>query len=156
METLNFPSIDAEIKISDEGQAQIFDRIRRQWVALTPEEWVRQHVIAYLVDYLNYPAALMEVEKGLKSYIGKGRTDILVRNRKLQPLLLVECKAPSVKLNQKSLEQLFQYNLEYKAPILLLTNGLIHYCISIDFVNHDTRVLSQIPPYHSETSEQNI
>ncbi len=146
MEPLNFPPIEAKLK-RKEGRTLIFDPVRRLYVTLTPEEWVRQHVIYYLSQYLHYPLALMEVEKGHKNHLGNRRCDIIARNRKLEIIMLVECKASSVKLSETALNQLVQYNIEYKSPLLLLTNGLKHYCVRIDFQNQTTTLLEQIPAY---------
>lgn len=108
---------------------QVFDIIRKKYVILTPEEWVRQHVVHYLLQYHNYPKGLIKLEGGLKFHKLLKRTDILVHDHEGTPYLLVECKAPSIKINQKVIEQASIYNQKVSARFILLTNGMSHYCL---------------------------
>lgn len=123
---LNLPPIDARLKTTAEGPI-IFDRIRRKYVSLTPEEWVRQHFIHLLIDRLGYPTGLFKVERQ-HTYFGRlQRSDILVLDTDARPYLLVECKAPEVPINQKTLDQLAIYNKTLRAPYMASSNGLKHF-----------------------------
>ena len=132
---LNLPSYPAKIHVRN-GKNVIFDSLRKKYVALTPEEWVRQHVIAYLHCCKHYPLELMKVEGSIN--IGKlcRRCDIVVYSTNLTPILLVECKQPMVELSQKTFDQAARYNLALNVPFLFITNGLTHYCYSIDKNEH--------------------
>ncbi|MGZ3865515.1 MAG: type I restriction enzyme HsdR N-terminal domain-containing protein [Bacteroidia bacterium] len=123
---LNLPKADLRIS-NNKGVVQVFDVYRKLNVDLTPEEWVRQHVLHFLVAEKNYPQGLIEVEKSIKLFNTDKRVDILVRSSDLKPLLLVECKAPEVKLTQEELNQLGRYQITLNAPLCMLTNGLHHY-----------------------------
>lgn len=101
----------------------VFDALRRQWLVLTEEEWVRQNIVAYLVQVKSYPPALIALEKELVLYGRKKRFDVLVFDPQHRPWLLVECKAPSVPLSEEVLQQALRYNLSYPAPYIMLTNG---------------------------------
>lgn len=118
---LNLPPVDLRIE-----NGQVFDIIRKKFVALTPEEWVRQHVLHFLINEKKYPAGLIEVEKSIKLFNTDKRVDILVRNNKLEPVLLVECKAPEVAITQKEAEQLARYQITLNAPLSMLSNGIRH------------------------------
>ncbi|MBL7111505.1 MAG: type I restriction enzyme HsdR N-terminal domain-containing protein [Bacteroidales bacterium] len=126
MERLNLPTYSFKLK-SEEGRKLIFDEIRRKYVVLTPEEWVRQHFIHYLVDHKLYPATLIEVEKQFTHNHLTRRADILINNRSAVPVMLVECKAPDVKINQDTFTQAALYNLKFQLPYLVMTNGMKHY-----------------------------
>jgi predicted type IV restriction endonuclease len=127
MNRLNLPVFDYKVK-KEGGRHYILDLIRKKYVVLTPEEWVRQHVVHYLVDGLRYPKALFRVESGLKFNNLNKRSDILVHDRAGKPWLLVECKSPDVKLTQKAFNQIAVYNMSIGADYLAVTNGLIHFC----------------------------
>ncbi|MDR1155468.1 MAG: type I restriction enzyme HsdR N-terminal domain-containing protein [Bacteroidales bacterium] len=146
MTTLNFPSY--EVRTKAEGKRMlIFDRIRKKYVALTPEEWVRQHLINYLVSEKGYPATLISVEMPLKYVRVDKRSDVLVNDRNGQPLMLIECKAPEVALTQKVFEQIAVYNLTIQAPCLMLTNGLQHYCLAAATERSPACFLDKTPAY---------
>ncbi len=123
---LNLPEIIPNIKIED-GQTFIQDSIRKKYLVLTPEEWVRQHFIGLLCDHLRYPAGLIQVERQLEYFKSKKRSDILVLDQKGVPFLLVECKAYDVKINQGTLNQIATYNKTIKAPFIGVTNGMKHF-----------------------------
>ncbi|MGZ3864190.1 MAG: type I restriction enzyme HsdR N-terminal domain-containing protein [Bacteroidia bacterium] len=123
---LNLPKADLRIR-NHEGRVQVFDMNRKLNVDLTPEEWVRQHVLHFLVFEKGYPQGLIEIEKSIRLFNTDKRVDILVRTPDLKPLLLVECKAPEVKLTQEELNQLGRYQISLNAPYCMLTNGLQHY-----------------------------
>jgi len=144
--TLNFPPYEPRTK-AEGKRTLIFDSIRKKYVALTPEEWVRQHLIHYLITEKGYPATLISVETPLKyARVGK-RSDILVNDRNGQPLMLAECKAPEVAVTQKVFEQIAIYNLTILAPCLMVTNGLQHYCLSAATDSSPACFLSEVPAY---------
>jgi hypothetical protein len=123
MEEINIPQYDCQVK-KIEGELYIFDPIRRKNLVLTPEEWVRQHFLRYLLEEFNYPKGLMRTEGGLKYEQRQKRSDILAYNRLGSPFFLVECKASHIPLTLETLEQACQYNYAIKATYLAITNGL--------------------------------
>lgn len=128
-------------------QQFIFDQIRKKYVILTPEEWVRQHFLNYLINHLGYPKSLIKVESGLSVNKMDKRTDILVYNKDVKPFLLVECKAAHVELDNKVFDQLSVYNCILKAPYLVITNGIKHYCCNINYQTSSYQFQSGIPLY---------
>ena len=122
METLEYPDYPFRIRTS-EGRRQIFDVARKRWVQFTPEEWVRQNFLQYLLQVKQYPAALIAVEKVLQLGELTKRFDILVYDRNHQPWMMVECKAMEVPLNDEVLHQLLRYNIAIPVPYLVITNG---------------------------------
>ncbi|MDR1673761.1 MAG: type I restriction enzyme HsdR N-terminal domain-containing protein [Bacteroidales bacterium] len=124
----------------------IFDLVRKKYVALTPEEWVRQHLIHYLSAEKNCPLTLMSVETPLRYAQMHKRSDVVVYGRNGQPLLLAECKAPEVPVNQKVFEQIAVYHQTIQSPFLLVTNGLLHYCMSITAMRGAV-FLTDVPDY---------
>jgi hypothetical protein len=145
---LNFPEYDFRIRRSESGQSsEIFDIVRKKFVALTPEEWVRQHLLHFMVDDKKYPASLLAVEKELFVAGIKKRTDVIVYSRKAEPLMIAECKSPDVTLNQNSFDQAARYNMNVGVSWLLLTNGLVHYCCRINFDKKKYEVEDEIPEY---------
>ena len=125
---LNLPAYNARIEKNGD-EHRIFDSIRRKYILLTPEEWVRQHFINFMVIEKKYPAALMAVETGHKYNTLQNRSDILVYNKYGQPWMLVECKAPAVNLTEEVLHQALRYNLVLNVQYIVITNGLQHYCM---------------------------
>ncbi len=125
----------------------IFDPIRKKHLILTPEEWVRQNFLAYLINEKNYSPALMQTEMSLRVNKLMKRCDIVAFNRKSKPLLLVECKAPEVKIDNKTFEQAARYNLDLKVDFLIITNGMQHYCCKMDYANNSYHFLSEIPDF---------
>ena len=124
-----------------------FDTIRKKYVSLTPEEAVRQSIIKFLVSEKGYPATLISVETPLKyAKMGK-RSDVLISDNNGRPLMLVECKAPEVTITSKTFEQIAIYNLAIKAPYLLITNGILHYCMAAATETEPSRFLTKIPDY---------
>ena len=123
---LNLPTYDYRLEERD-GKLAIFDPIRKKFIVLTPEEWVRQHFINLLVHKLNYPASRINVEGGIKYNKLLKRVDLMVLDEALQPLVLVECKAPSVSVSQATLDQLSAYNKVCGASLVILTNGMVTY-----------------------------
>ncbi len=143
---LNFP--DANLRFKDiNGRVHVFDLSRKKYVMLTPEEWVRQRCLHYLRDFKNYPGSLLSVEKGIKVNNREFRYDIVAYGKTAKPLLLVECKAPEVKIDQKVFDQIAVYNFKLSVPYLLVTNGLKHYCCRVDFDSRDYFFLREVPDY---------
>lgn len=147
---LNFPQYTFRLKETN-GRREVFDPVRRKFVALTPEEWVRQHVIQFLAEDRKYPLSLIHVEGGLELNNLKKRFDALVYNNSGQPTLLVECKAPGVKITQAVFDQAARYNMAFKVEYLLVSNGLEHFCCHIDFDKQSISFLDSIPLYTSQT-----
>ena len=147
METLNLPSYNFNIKL--EGQRKlIFDSIRKKFVVLTPEEWVRQHCVHYLITQRNYPKSLINVEKELTINGLKKRYDIVVFNPDGSIFLMVECKAPKITINQATFDQIARYNLKINAVYLMVTNGINHYYCQMDFEKEQYTFLQDIPSYN--------
>ena len=144
MDKLNLPVYDVNIKESG-GKTVIFDVIRRKFVTLTPEEWVRQHFINYLINHLGYSRSLISVEQGLKYHVLAKRSDIVVFTNLGKPLLLIECKSPEQRLGQKVMEQAMMYNKTVNANYLIITNGVEHSCLYIDRTNNKINYLSELP-----------
>ena len=143
---LNLPPFD--VKISSEGEKKrIFDSIRRRYVALTPEEWVRQHFVHYLVTEKNYPPTLMANEVQLKLNGMSRRCDTVVYDRSLTPRVIVEYKAPSVEISQEVFDQISRYNLVLRVDYLIVSNGLSHYCCRLDYDSQSYTFLPDIPSY---------
>ena len=152
MQALNLPTYFFNIK-SEGGRKYILDVIRRKYVALTPEEWVRQNFIRYLHEEKNYPLSLISVETAFSLYKTKKRSDILIHNRQGKPVALVECKAPEVAVTSDVFYQIVRYNLKYNLNFLIVTNGLQHYCCRIDPHFQSSEFLKQIPDYETLTGE---
>ena len=129
---LNLPPYP--IKIQEKGEKrQIFDFLRRKWVALTPEEWVRQHFTHFLVEHKNYPQALLANEVELRIGEKRLRCDTLLYNKELRPRMIIEYKAPTIQIQQKTFDQISVYNLLLKVDYLIVSNGLRHYCCKMDY-----------------------
>ena len=146
MYRLNLPSYP--IKIKERGEKQlIFDFLRRKYVALTPEEWVRQHFVHFLVDQKHYPQSLLSNEVELKVGEKKLRCDTLLYNKDLQPRMIIEYKAPTIQLQQKTFDQISAYNLLLKVDYLVVSNGLQHYCCKMDYSLQEYTFLESLPDY---------
>jgi type I site-specific restriction endonuclease len=146
MYQLNLPTYQFKFK-KKQDKTYIFDIIRRKYYVLTPEEWVRQHIIHYLIFEKNYPKTLIAVEKQISINTVNRRFDIVVFNKNMKAEILVECKAPKININQKTFDQANQYNWLLKAPYLFLTNGLKHYICEINFDQNNFRFLKELPIY---------
>jgi hypothetical protein len=146
MQKLNFQQYDFRFKNS-ENKVSIFDEIRKKFIILTPEEWVRQHVVQFLLEEKKYPKSLINVEKVLKVNGLRKRYDAVVFNPDGSIQVLVECKAPEVKISQATFDQIARYNMTMKAKFLMVTNGLNHYFCQMDFENEKYLFLSQLPDY---------
>ncbi len=143
---LNFPEFSFRIRNGLKGE-EIFDIIRKKFVALTDEEWVRQNCIAYLINEKSYPASLISVEKALKVNGLNKRTDVVIFTKDMLPRLIIECKAPHIPITNEVFSQIARYNMTLKVKFLLVTNGLLHYCCWIDFENEKFSFLENIPDY---------
>jgi hypothetical protein len=141
---LNLPAFEHKITES-EGKFVIFDIIRKKNIVLTPEEWVRQHIIHLLISNYGYSRSLFQVEKGTTYNSLQKRTDIVVYNREGKPHLLVECKAPEIKINQYVIEQASRYNKTINAPFLAITNGLKTFCFTVDFETGKVTQMKDLP-----------
>ncbi|MCF8374193.1 MAG: type I restriction enzyme HsdR N-terminal domain-containing protein [Bacteroidales bacterium] len=148
MKKLNLPAFPFKIKEVN-GKPYIFDNFRKKYVVLTPEEWVRQHFAIYMVVDLNYPKNLISMEHSLTVNNLSKRGDIVAFNRKGQAVFLIECKAPSVKIDQKTFDQIATYNMQLNVPLLAVTNGLDHYCCRVDSENKSYTFLENIPVFDS-------
>jgi predicted type IV restriction endonuclease len=146
MQKLNFPSYTFRFKNS-ENKVSIFDAIRKKFIILTPEEWVRQHVVQYLLEEKKYPKSLINVEKVLHVNGLRKRYDIVVFNPDGSIFILIECKAPEIKTAQSTFDQIAQYNMSLKAQYLMVTNGLNHYFCRMDFENEKYEFLRELPNY---------
>jgi hypothetical protein len=147
MVKLNLPSFHIELK-KEQDRVQIFDLLRKRYVVLTPEEWVRQHFIHYLIDHLRYPKSLIKLEGGLIFNKLQKRSDIVIFDRNGQPWMIVECKAPTQKISERTIHQASVYNYTLKAKFLVVTNGLEHFCYQTDWINATTMVLQSMPEYN--------
>ncbi len=142
---LNFPAVDFRFQKNEKGNLQLFDIIRKKFVEATPEEWVRQHIIHYLINHKEVPASMISVEKQLLLNNTKRRTDLVVFNSTLKPILIIECKAPEVEINQLTVNQALRYNLELNVASVFLSNGLNHVFLKLG--QNTSEILKEIPNY---------
>ena len=146
MYELNLPKYG--IKIANEnGHQTIFDVLRRKYVALPPEEWVRQHFVHYLIEHKGYPQALMANEIQLAIGNKKLRCDSVLYDRSLKPRMIIEYKAPTVNITQKVFDQITIYNMLLHVDYLVVSNGIKHYCCRMDYENQKYLFLDDIPNY---------
>lgn len=131
-----------------DGRREVFDMVRNRFVALTPEEWVRQHFIQYLHSELLYPFELMQVEGAITLNGMTRRCDIVVYDQDVKPFIIVECKKETVPLTQKVLDQACRYNLVLQVPYLCLTNGAQQICCQVDFAEKRLISIPELPKYH--------
>ena len=143
---LNLPQYKFKLK-SNENKTLIFDKVRKKYFVLTPEEWVRQHYVSFLIEEKKYPISLIALEKQLTINGLKKRSDILIFNTNGTPEIIVECKAPSVKITQETFDQIARYNLKLQANYLVVTNGLQHIFCKIDTEKESYIFLPEIPDY---------
>jgi type I site-specific restriction endonuclease len=146
MQQLHFPNYQFRFKNS-ENKVSIFDEIRKKFIILTPEEWVRQHVVRFLLKEKKYPKSLINVEKVLKVNGLRKRYDVVVYNPDGSIFVLVECKAPEIKISQATFDQIARYNMTLKSTFLMVTNGLNHYFCQMDFENEKYSFLENLPNY---------
>lgn len=146
MQKLNFPAYTFRFKNS-ENKVAIFDVIRKKFIILTPEEWVRQHTVQFLLEEKKYPKSYINVEKLIKVNDTSKRYDIAVFKPNGELFLLIECKAPEVAISQDTFDQIARYNLKLKAEYLMVTNGLNHYFCQMDFENEKYIFLKELPNF---------
>lgn len=146
MQKLNFPEYNFRFK-SNNNNTLIFDEIRKKFIVLTPEEWVRQHLVQYLLEEMKYPRSLINVEKQLRLNNTLKRYDVVVYRNDGSIFLLVECKAPSIPISQLTFDQIARYNLSLDAAYLMISNGLDHYYCQMDFENKKYLFLRELPQY---------
>lgn len=143
---LNLPPFELRLRDSG-GRRQVFDVLRRRYVALTPEEWVRQHFVHFLIDHKGYPKGLLANEVELRVGEKRLRCDTLLYNRAMQPQMIVEYKAPDIAITQRVFDQITAYNLLLHVDYLVVSNGRQHYCCRMDYVRQAYTFLHDIPDY---------
>ena len=143
---LNLPIAALKTKLV-EGTTQVFDQVRKKYLVLTPEEWVRQHFIHYLNQEKNYPLGLMGVEQMVKYNGMQTRADIVLYTTEGKPNMIVECKASNVKITQDAFNQIAKYNFKLKVPFLVVTNGMQHFCCKMEYESNEIKFLEEIPAY---------
>ena len=148
MYELNLPKYGIKIK-NDKGHQSIFDVLRRKYVALTPEKWVRQHFVHFLIEHKGYPKALMANEIQLAIGNKKLRCDSVLYDRTLKPRMIIEYKAPTVSITQKVFDQITIYNMLLHVDYLVVSNGIKHYCCRMDYANQKYLFLEDIPDYQN-------
>ena len=148
MLSLNLPSYEAKI-VQRNGKNVIFDTLRKRYVALTPEEWVRQHFVHFLTDYKGYPKGLLANEIQLNLNGTKKRCDTVLYDKNLSAKLIVEYKAPHVEITQAVFDQITRYNMVLKVDYLIVSNGIRHYCCRMDYERNGYTFLQDIPDYTS-------
>lgn len=146
MQKLNLPEYSFRTK-TEEGKTLIFDSVRKKFVVLTPEEWVRQNFIQYLIREKKYPESLMAVEKQIKVNGKQRRFDLLIYLRNGQPLLIAEFKAPGVKINQDAFDQVVRYNMALRVERVVVSNGLEHFACEINYPKNTYSYLHGVPEY---------
>ncbi|PMD98160.1 restriction endonuclease subunit R [Siphonobacter sp. BAB-5405] len=151
MVNLNLPAYEYQLR-EWEGLTQIFCGLRKKWLVLTPEEWVRQHFVALLVGTYAYPKSLLKIEGGLSVYKTAKRSDLVMYDRDGLPFLLVECKAPEVKITTPVLEQALRYNHVIKAPYVALSNGMEHFVFQLDPAGKLSR-LTDLPTFGKKDTD---
>ena len=147
MQVLNLPKTELKVTTKD-GKPQVFDHLRRKYVALTPEEWVRQQFVHYLIGQKGYPAECIGNEVSITLNGTRKRCDSVVYGREAEPLMIIEYKAPSVDITQQVFEQISRYNIQLRVKWLIVSNGLQHYCCRIDYESGTYQFVEDIPTYN--------
>lgn len=155
MKQLNLPQYSFRIS-GKEGAESILDPLRKKYVRLTPEEWVRQNFVRYLIEKGRYPAGLIGIEVLSRYNKMKRRVDILIHDRMGRPVMIVECKSPDVKIDDKVFDQAICYNFGFKVPIIVVTNGLDHYACRIFHEDNNYQFLLALPLYEDLLNESAI
>lgn len=147
MVILNLPPFDIKIREEDE-KTYVFDSVRKKWVTLTPEENVRQHFVAYLINQKNYPASHIANEASISLNSMKRRCDSVIYDNSCKPKVIIEYKAHTVKINSNIFDQISRYNIVLKVDYLIVSNGMKHYCVKMDYENNSYVFLENIPSYN--------
>ena len=147
---LNLPEYNFRIKKQDD-KLLIFDTQRKRYVSLTPEEWVRQHFIRFLIEEKGYPAAYLAIEKQLNMNGMKKRCDAILYNDHALPVLIIELKAPTVPITQTTFDQVAVYNAKLKVDFFMISNGIEHYCCKVDTNNSRYEFFAELPDYSNLT-----
>ncbi|MDP2890802.1 MAG: type I restriction enzyme HsdR N-terminal domain-containing protein [Bacteroidota bacterium] len=146
MQKLNLPEYSFRIKTT-EGKSYIFDSLRKKYVRLTPEEWVRQNFAQFLIAEKNYSVSLITVEAAVKVNGNPQRADLVVFDRSGNPALVAEFKAPEIKISQQTFDQIVRYNMQLKVKFLIVSNGLDHFCCQINYADNSYAFLPEIPDF---------
>lgn len=144
---LNLPTYHYRLKRKEDGNIAIWDTTRHRYVALTPEEWVRQHFVAFLTNHRHYPAGRIGNEISLTLNGRPRRCDTIIYDAQGEPLVLIEYKAPHIAITQQTFDQIVRYNMIYNVPYIIVSNGLSHYCCHIDYITRAHTFLQDIPLY---------
>ncbi|WP_289755501.1 type I restriction enzyme HsdR N-terminal domain-containing protein [uncultured Duncaniella sp.] len=147
---LNLPVAELSLRSGDKG-VEVYDELRQKWLLVTPEEWVRQHFVHFLMSHMGVPRSLMANELGIRLNGMSRRCDTVVFDRALSPLMIVEYKAPDIKIDRKVIDQVMRYNTVLKVPYLVVSNGLHHYCIKVDADGNKCQLLTRLPRYEELT-----
>ena len=145
---LSLPGFDYKVK-KQNGTVMIFDIVRKKYVVLTPEEWVRQHFVHFLIAHKGYPTTLLANEVMVKLNGTTKRCDTVLYRRDLSARMIVEYKAPEIEITQKVFDQITRYNMVLKVDYLIVSNGMQHYCCRMDYEHQSYTFLQDIPDYHS-------
>lgn len=148
MLALNLPKTELKV-ITKDGKQQVFDVLRRRFVALTPEEWVRQQFVHFLIEHKGYPAECIGNEVSITLGATKKRCDTVIYGSHAEPLMVIEYKSPSVEITQKVFEQICRYNIKMRVEWLVVSNGLQHYCTRINYKNNTYQFVEDIPAFPS-------
>ena len=148
MDKLNFPDYKFQFK-SNENKTFVFDPLRKKWMVLTPEEWVRLHCVQFLIQEKQYPASFIAVEKQITIFNTVKRFDVVIYQSNQDVSVLVECKAPREQITQKVFDQIARYNLKLKSNYLMVTNGMFHYFCQMDYDNQKYTFIKSLPPFKS-------
>jgi len=147
MQVLNLPKTELKVTTKD-GKQQVYDILRRKFVALTPEEWVRQLFVHYLIQHKGYPAECIGNEVSIMLGRTKKRCDSVVYGQNAQPIMIIEYKSPQTEITQQVFEQVSRYNIKLKVKWLVVSNGMQHYCCHIDYESGTYQFVEDIPPYN--------
>lgn len=146
---LNLPPMQMRLQTGADGVVRVWDELRRRFVALTPEEWVRQHFVNWLINGKGYSRSMMANEIGIHVNGRQRRCDTVVYGRDMNPLVIVEYKAPDVRITQDVFDQIVRYNMSLRASYLIVSNGMNHYCCKIDYPNNTYHFIPTIPDYRT-------
>ncbi|MGL4805555.1 MAG: type I restriction enzyme HsdR N-terminal domain-containing protein [Bacteroidales bacterium] len=146
MSPLNLPNSTLKITLRDQKKF-VWDRLRKKFVALTPEEWVRQNFIEFLINHKGYPETLMNNEIAVRLNGMNKRCDSVIFDKSGKPVVILEYKAPQILINQNVFDQIVRYNMVLQVPFLIVSNGLNHYCCEVDYLNHRCNFMQDIPTF---------